>query len=142
MAVLFLLGTRLSGRLGRLPLRPQPRLYAASVVPIALGYTVAHYFSLLALDGQATWILASDPFGTGADLFGTAADVVDLRAVGPDLIAYVQVGAVVLGHVVGVLMAHEKALRVAPRAPASDQLPLVVVMVSFTVAGLGLLFDF
>jgi hypothetical protein len=142
VAVLYLLGTELSGRLGRLPLRPQPRLYAASVVPIALGYTVAHYFSLLALDGQTTWILASDPFGTGADLFGTAADVVDLRAVGPDLIAYVQVGAVVLGHVAGVVLAHEKALRVAPRAPASDQLPLVVVMVLFTVAGLGLLFGF
>jgi hypothetical protein len=41
-----------------------------------------------------------------------------------------------------VLLAHEKALRVAPRAPASDQLPLVVVMVLFTVAGLGLLFGF
>jgi hypothetical protein len=142
VAVLYLLGTRLSGRLGRLPLRPQPRLYAASVVPIAIGYTVAHYFSLFALDGQTTWILASDPLGTGADLFGTAGNVVDLRAVGPDLIAYVQVGAVVLGHVVGVLLAHEKALRVAPRAPASDQLPLVVVMVLLTVAGLGLLFGF
>ncbi|GAB3301804.1 hypothetical protein GCM10027451_05390 [Geodermatophilus aquaeductus] len=142
VAVLYSLGTRLSGRLGRLPLRPQPRLYAASVVPIAVGYTVAHYFSLLALDGQTTWILASDPFGTGADLFGTAANVVDLRAVGTDLIAWVQVGAVVLGHVVGVLLAHEKALRVAPRAPASDQLPLVAVMVLFTVAGLGLLFGF
>ncbi|MGY1780720.1 hypothetical protein [Geodermatophilus sp. SYSU D01036] len=142
VAVLYLLGTRLSGRLGRLPVGPQPRLYAASVVPIAVGYTVAHYFSLLALDGQTTWILASDPFGTGADLFGTAANVVDLRAVSPDLIAWVQVGAVVLGHVVGVLLAHEKALRVAPRAPASDQLPLVLVMVLFTVAGLGLLFGF
>ncbi|MGY1651908.1 hypothetical protein [Geodermatophilus sp. SYSU D01119] len=142
VAGLYLLGTRLSGRLGRLPLGPQPRLYAASVVPIAVGYTVAHYFSLLLLDGQTTWILASDPFGTGADLFGTAANVVDLRAVGPDLIAWVQVGAVVLGHVVGVLLAHEKALRVAPRAPASDQLPLVLVMVLFTVAGLGLLFGF
>ncbi|MGY1783658.1 hypothetical protein [Geodermatophilus sp. SYSU D00698] len=142
VAVLYLLGTRLSGRLGRLPPGPQPRLYAASVVPIAVGYTVAHYFSLLALDGQTTWILASDPFGTGADLFGTAADVVDLRAVSPDVIAWVQVGAVVLGHVVGVLLAHEKALRVAPRAPASDQLPLVLVMVLLTVAGLGLLFGF
>ncbi|MGX5653985.1 hypothetical protein ACWKWC_04355 [Geodermatophilus nigrescens] len=142
VAGLYLLGTRLSGRLGRLPLGPQPRLYAASVVPIAVGYAVAHYCSLLLLDGQTTWILASDPFGTGADLFGTAANVVDLRAVGPDLIAWVQVSAVVLGHVVGVLLAHEKALRVAPRAPASDQLPLVLVMVAFTVAGLGLLFGF
>ena len=46
------------------------------------------------------------------------------------------------GHVLGVTLAHEQALRAAPRAPASDQLPLVVVMVLFTVGGLGLLFGF
>ncbi len=143
VALLYLAGTRLSGRLSRLPLGPQPRLFAATVVPIALGYTVAHYFSLLVLDGQTTWILASNPFGTaGVDLFSTYGNVVDLRAVSADLIAYVQVGAVVAGHVVGVLLAHERALRLAPRAPASDQLPLVVVMVLFTVGGLGLLFGF
>ncbi|RBY86943.1 hypothetical protein [Blastococcus sp. TF02A-26] len=143
VSLLYVAGTRLSGRLSRLPLGPQPRLFAATVLPIALGYTVAHYFSLLALDGQTTWILASNPFGTaGVDLFGTYGNVVDLRAVSADLIAYVQVGAVVTGHVLGVTLAHEQALRVAPRAPASDQLPLVVVMVLFTVGGLGLLFGF
>ncbi|MGY1740619.1 MULTISPECIES: hypothetical protein [unclassified Blastococcus] len=143
VALLYLAGTRLSGRLSRLPLRPQPRRFAATVVPIALGYTVAHYFSLFVLDGQTTWILASNPFGlAGVDLFGTYGNVVDLRAVSADLIAYVQVGAVVTGHVLGVTLAHEQALRLAPRAPASDQLPLVVVMVLFTVGGLGLLFGF
>jgi hypothetical protein len=143
VSLLYLAGTRLSGRLSRLPLGRQPRLFAATVLPIALGYTVAHYFSLFALDGQTTWILASNPFGVaGVDLFGTYGNVVDLRAVSADLIAYVQVGAVVTGHVLGVTLAHEQALRVAPRAPASDQLPLVVVMVLFTVGGLGLLFGF
>jgi hypothetical protein len=143
VAALYLLGTRLSGRLARQPPGEQPRRYAATVVPIALGYTVAHYFSLLLLDGQNTWILASNPFGAaGIDLFGTAGNAVDLTAVSADTIAYVQVGAVVLGHVLGITLAHERALRAAPRRPASDQLPLVVVMVSFTVGGLGLLFGF
>ncbi|HEX2074351.1 MAG TPA: hypothetical protein VHF92_11235 [Geodermatophilus sp.] len=143
VAVLYVVGARLSGRLGGLAGAALPRTYAASVLPIALGYTIAHYFSLLLLDGQTTWILASNPFGTpGVDLFGTYGHVVDLTAVGPDTIAYVQVGAVVAGHVVGVLLAHEQALRVAPRRPASDQLPLVGVMVLFTVGGLGLLFGF
>jgi hypothetical protein len=108
-----------------------------------VGYTVAHYFSLLALDGQTTWILASNPFGlAGVDLFGTYGNTVDLTAVGPDAIALVQVGAVVVGHVLGVTLAHERALLSARRARASDQLPLVVVMVAFTVGGLGLLFGF
>ena len=143
VAVLYVAGTRLSGRLAGQPRDVQPRRYAGTVVPIVLGYTVAHYFSLLALDGQTTWILASNPFGTaGVDLFGTYGNTVDLTAVGPDAIALVQVGAVVLGHVLGVTLAHERALLSARRARASDQLPLVVVMVAFTVGGLGLLFGF
>jgi hypothetical protein len=143
VAVLYLLGTRLSGRLAHQPVGVQPRRYAATVIPIVLGYTVAHYFSLLMLDGQNTWILISNPFGAeGVDLFGTAGNRVDLAAVSADLIAYVQVGAVVLGHVLGVTLAHERALLSARRARASDQLPLVIVMVLFTVGGLGLLFGF
>ncbi len=107
----------------------------------ALGYTVAHYASLLLLDGQRTWILASNPLGRdGVDLVGTAANVVDLTAIPPDAVAYVQVGAVVLGHVLGVVLTHERALRSAPRARPSDQLPLVTVMTLLTVGRLGLLF--
>jgi hypothetical protein len=143
VAVLYVLGARLSGRLAGRAEGGQPRRYAATVIPIALGYTVAHYFSLLMLDGQTTWILVSNPFGwAGVDLFGTYDNTVDLRAVSSDVIALVQVGAVVLGHVAGVTLAHERALLSARRARASDQLPLVIVMVLFTVGGLGLLFGF
>jgi hypothetical protein len=143
VAGLYVLGARLSGRLAGQPEAVQPRRYAGTVVPIALGYTVAHYFSLFVLDGQTTWILASNPFGVaGIDLFGTYGNVVDLTAVGSDAIALVQVGAIVTGHVVGVTLAHERALVSARRARASDQLPLVIVMVLFTLGGLGLLFGF
>jgi hypothetical protein len=143
VGALYVVGTRLSGRLAGQPRDVQPRRYAGTVVPIVLGYTVAHYFSLLALDGQTTWILASNPFGlAGVDVFGTYGNTVDLTAVGPDAIALVQVGAVVVGHVLGVTLAHERALLSARRARASDQLPLVVVMVLFTIGGLGLLFGF
>ncbi|WP_040337134.1 hypothetical protein [Candidatus Blastococcus massiliensis] len=143
VAALYLVGTRLSGRLAGQSPAVQPRRYAATVIPIALGYTVAHYFSLLLLDGQTTWILLSNPFGLdGVDLFGTYGNVVDLTAVSPDTIAYVQVGGVVAGHVAGVTLAHERALLSERHARASDQLPLVVVMVLFTVGGLGLLFGF
>jgi hypothetical protein len=143
VGVLYVAGARLSGRMAGQPTDVQPRRYAGTVIPIALGYTVAHYFSLLVLDGQTTWILASNPFGqAGVDLFGTSGNRVDLTAVSPDAIALVQVGAVVLGHVLGVTLAHERALLSARRARASDQLPLVVVMVLFTIGGLGLLFGF
>jgi hypothetical protein len=140
---LYVLGTRLSGRLAGQEPAVQPGRYAATVIPIALGYTVAHYFSLLMLDGQTTWILVSNPFGAaGVDLFGTYGNRVDLTAVSADVIALVQVGAIITGHVVGVILAHERALLSARRARASDQLPLVLVMVIFTLGGLGLLFGF
>jgi hypothetical protein len=143
VAAMYLVGTRLSGRLAGQPPRIQPGRYAATVIPIALGYTVAHYFSLFVLDGQTTWILVSNPFGTaGTDVFGTYGNVVDLTVVSAAAIALVQVGAIIVGHVVGVTLAHERALLSARRARASDQLPLVVVMVLFTFGGLGLLFGF
>ncbi|MET0764678.1 MAG: hypothetical protein ABWY29_07410 [Blastococcus sp.] len=143
VGALYVAGARLSGRLAGQPAGVQPRRYAGTVIPIVLGYTVAHYFSLLALDGQTTWILASNPFGiVGLNIFGTYDNAVDLTAVSSDAIALVQVGGVVTGHVLGVTLAHERALRSARRARASDQLPLVIAMVLFTVGGLGLLFGF
>jgi len=143
VAALYLTGTWLSGRLAGQPTRVQPERYAATVIPIALGYTVAHYFSLFMLDGQTTWILASNPFGSsGVDLFGTYRNVLDLTAVSAGAIALVQVCAIIVGHVLGVTLAHERALLSARRARASDQLPLVIVMVLFTFGGLGLLFGF
>lgn len=143
VGALYSAGTRLTGTLSALPPGEQPRLYGHSIVPIAVGYTVAHYFSLLVLDGQRTWILASNPFGLDdVDLFGTYGRAVDYRALSTDTIASVQVAAVVFGHVLGVILSHEQALRSTRRARPSDQLPLVVVMVVFTVFGLGLLFGF
>lgn len=142
VAGLYQLGTRLNGRLAGQDPAAQPSAYAHTILPIALGYAVAHYFSLLILDGQLTWILASNPFDQrGVDLFGTYGHAVDYLAVSTSVIAYVQVGAIVLGHVLGVFLAHDRSLRGATRLAGSyEQLPLVSVMVVFTVGGLGLLF--
>jgi hypothetical protein len=117
-----------------------PTQFAHTLVPIALGYHVAHYFSLLLLDGQLTWILVSDPFQTGADVFGTASNSLDLTAVSPETIAGVQVASIVLGHVLGVVLAHDRAVRLCrPGRSRTSQYPLLLVMVAFTVGGLALL---
>jgi hypothetical protein len=141
-ATLYLAGTRMNGVLARQDPGTQPRAYAHSIVPIALGYAVAHYFSLLVLDGQTTWILASNPFDRpGVDLFGTYGNAINYNLVSTSAIAYVQVGAIVTGHVLGVFLAHDRALRGVTGVRSSfEQLPLVAVMVAFTVGGLGLLF--
>ena len=140
--LLYVGATAANGRLAGLSPGAQPSLYAHSMIPIAIGYSVAHYFSLLLLDGQATWILASNPFGAdGVDLFGTYGNAINYTLLSVDTIAYVQTVAIILGHVLGVILAHDAALRVKNKAKAGEQLPLVVAMIGFTVGGLALLFS-
>jgi hypothetical protein len=138
VAALYVSATTVAGRIAGT--ENGPATYAHSVVPIAAGYAIAHYFSLLLLDGQSTWILASDPFGRGWDLLGTIGNAVNYRAVGTRTISVVQVVAIVLGHVLGVVLAHDRAVRVARGVAArTSQYPLLAVMVVFTCAGLYLL---
>ncbi|WP_249423728.1 hypothetical protein [Nocardioides coralli] len=119
-----------------------PTAFALSLVPIVLGYMVAHYLTLLVETGQQTLILASDPLGNGSDLFGTAERRVDLwLSLHPTFLASVKVLAIVAGHVVGAVAAHDRAL-VLLRSDrlVRGQLPLLSVMVAFTATGLALLF--
>ena len=116
------------------------RVFAHSLVPIAFAYSVAHYFSLLVLEGQGIIALASDPFGAGWDLFGTSDWAVNFSLLSPTAIAWVQAGAIVVGHVVAVVVAHDRALaRFPSRQAVTAQIPLLVAMVLFTVGGLFLL---
>ena len=56
-------------------------------------------------------------------------------------LAVTKVLAVALGHVVGVVAAHDRAIKLLPRRhQLTGQLPLLVAMVGFTVGGLYLLF--
>ena len=117
------------------------RRFAHSLVPIALAYVVAHYFSLLAYQGQATAYLASDPLGEGWDLFGTASSTIDYTVVSANGIWYVQVGALVLGHVAGLILAHDRALITfeSTQNATRSQYWMLAVMVAFTTIGLLLL---
>lgn len=121
--------------------RELSQTFAPSLVPIMLGYVVAHYFSFIVFQGQALWSQFSDPLGDGSDIFGTASAGIDYRAMSNNVIWYVQVVALVLGHVAGLAVAHDKALAVwgKARAAVQSQLWMLVVMVGFTSLGLWLL---
>ncbi|WP_046470293.1 hypothetical protein [Allosalinactinospora lopnorensis] len=141
VAALLAAGARAADAIGGAPRAGLPTAFAHSVIPVTVGYLVAHYFSLLLFEGQRTLVLASDPLGTGADLFGTADHGVDFTIVTPATIALVQVIAVMTGHVLGVIAAHDRALRLFPRRRAVlTQIPLLVLMVAYTIGGLTLLF--
>jgi hypothetical protein len=117
------------------------RRFAHTLIPIAAGYLVAHYFSLLAYNGQDLWRLASDPLGNGSNLFGGANASIDYGVVSATGIWYVQVGALVCGHVAALVLAHDRALELygSARAATRSQLVMLVLMVAFTCLGLWLL---
>jgi hypothetical protein len=117
------------------------RAFGHALIPIAAGYLVAHYFSLLAYNGQDLWRLASDPLGNGSDLFGGADFSIHYGVVSATGIWYVQVGALVVGHVAALVLAHDRALELygSARAATRSQIVMLVLMVAFTCLGLWLL---
>jgi len=114
--------------------------FAHSLVPIVLAYVIAHYFSFLVLEGQLGLVRLSDPFGAGWNLFGTDDWVINLTLLSPTAIWYVQVAAIVIGHVGGVVVAHDRAIAMFDRAAAvRTQYALLAVMILFTASGLLIL---
>jgi hypothetical protein len=117
------------------------RRFAHTLVPIGFAYVLAHYFSLLIWQGQAIGYLASDPLGNGANIFGTSAYQIDYKIISYAAIWYVQVAALVAGHVGGLALAHDRALATYRDGQEAirSQYWMLAVMVAFTSFGLWLL---
>ena len=99
-----------------------------TLVPIATAYVMAHYFTYLIDQGQSMKFLVSNPLGReGTDIFGTANDAIKYGVIGASAVWYFQVAFVVVGHVSGLALAHDRALvtynepgwRCAPRTGCS-----------------------
>ena len=109
----------------------------AGLLPIALGYLIAHYLTYLLIDGQRILIAISDPFQRGWDLFGTAFHEPSGAFLPPGLVWTVQLAAVVGGHMLGAWGGHVVAAGEAPPGLTAAglrlrQVPLAVVMVGLT----------
>ena len=116
-------------------------LFVPALVPIALGYHLAHNLAFLLLGLQYLIPILSDPFGWGWDLFGTRLYMVDFSIANAALLWYAAIGAIVVGHVAAVWLAHIVALRVFPTRIAAlrSQLPMLVLMIGYTMSSLWLL---
>jgi hypothetical protein len=117
------------------------RTFAHTLVPIAFAYVLAHYFSLLLWQSQAMVYLASDPLGNGANIFATSNFQIDYHIISYAAIWYVQVAALLSGHVGGLALAHDRALVLYkdPEEAVRSQYWMLAVMVAFTSFGLWLL---
>jgi hypothetical protein len=121
--------------------RPLAPLFVYSLVPIALAYAIAHYFSLAYYQGQWAVRLASDPLGRGWDLFGSADYAAQAHTLSPNTIWYVQVAALVCGHVIALALAHDRAVATFQTVYGAilAQFSLLALMVLYTVGGLWIL---
>jgi hypothetical protein len=121
----------------------------AGLLPIAVGYLIAHYLTYLIGDGQRIVVAISDPLGNGWDLIGFAQYDPTVAFLPAGLVWAAQIVAVVGGHVVGAWAGHDAAiaqtlaaepgLRPGERVPSADvrriraqQIPLAVLMIGLT----------
>ena len=121
------------------------RVFAPSILPIALGYHIAHYLTALLVDGQYVLIAISDPFDTGANFLGLDSFYVTTGFFNTTdtvrVIWLTQAGAVVAGHIIAIVLAHAIAVRefATARRAVLSQVPLATFMVLYTFFGLWLL---
>jgi hypothetical protein len=144
VGLVYLIGVRgMSTVRGAPPIEKLRSGFAHTLIPIAFAYLVAHYFSLFVFQEQAQFTyLLSDPLGTATtDLFGTASGGIDFKVLSANAIWYVQVAALVIGHVAGLTLAHDRATAYWGdyRQAARSQYWMLAVMVAFTCFGLYLL---
>ncbi len=127
----------------REPLRDAMLRLGMALVPIAFVYHVAHYYTLLQVQGVKLLPLISDPLGRGWDLFGSAGWFQRTGVPDPMLVWNVQVGLILAGHVAGVFLAHLEEQRFrsgdGTRRIITAQLPVLLLMVAMTSFGLWVL---
>ncbi|WIM88774.1 hypothetical protein PT015_04585 [Candidatus Mycobacterium wuenschmannii] len=139
----FSLAARATGGLDREKRRALPGELAHSLIPIVVGYIFAHYLSYLIERGQQAVFALADPLGHDWNLLGLGhLHVAYVLSLHPTVLAVIKVTSVVTGHIVAVISAHDKALRLLPkRHQLTGQLTMMLVMVGYTFTGLYLLFS-
>ena len=125
----------------RVPYTVIARAFVFTLIPIALAYHLAHFFSFLLVQGQLIIPIISDPLGRGWDLFGSADYTVNIGLVNARTAWLVSVAAIVIGHIFEVYLAHVIALRTIPERHLAirSQYPMMVLMVGYTMISLWIL---
>lgn len=139
----YLLCLALARHLTRSPfsLRELALRFAWTLLPIALVYHVSHYYTLVITQGAELPRLLSDPLGRGWNLLGQRPAPPTDRLPDMNWVWHTQVGLILGGHVISVYLAHAEALRCfgTARKAMLSQIPMLVLMMAFTVFGLWIL---
>lgn len=114
--------------------------YSLSLLPVALFYHLAHNLMHILMEGGALVPLLSDPLGQGADHLGTASMQIGHLA-SETTIWYMQITLILIGHLFGIVIAHRISRRLFadPKQATRSLIPMLVVMVLISIAGLSLM---
>lgn len=128
--------TRINLSIGELSLK-----FAFSLLPIALAYNIAHYYTLIFTSGQSIISLISDPLNLGWNLFGTSDFYPNIAILGANFIWHSQVAVIIVGHIAAVYLSHLLSLNTFPthKKAIVSQLPILLLMVFYTMSGLWIL---
>jgi hypothetical protein len=119
------------------------RALVAGLIPISIGYLIAHYLTFIVFDGQRIVLALTDPLGQGWDLLGVG-EFEPVTGWLPGAVAWsIQLVAVVGGHVIGAWAGHRAAVLEATgpyvtlsaagiRSVQLRQFPLALLMVGLT----------
>ncbi len=126
---------------GQIPWQTLAKTFSFSLIPIAFGYTLAHSFSLVVVSLPQMLALLSDPFGWGWNLLSTT-DLADATLIlSAKTIWFIEIGFVVLAHIVGTWYAHVLAINNFgdKKMVMRSQYPMMILMIAFTITTLWLL---
>jgi len=111
------------------------------LIPIALAYNLAHYFSFLLIQGQLIIPLISDPFGFGWDIFSTANYKVNIAIINAKFAWFLSLFSIVIGHILSIFIAHKVAFNQLKNIHVvlKTQYPMLVLMVIYTATSLWII---
>lgn len=115
--------------------------FSFTLVPIAIAYNVAHYFTLLLIQGQLSLKLISDPLGLGWNLFHTIGYNINAGVINAASVWYIQISLIIVGHIAAVYLAHVVALRTFgdTKKAVLSQYPMLALMVTYTMTSLWII---
>lgn len=116
-----------------------------SLIPISIAFHIAHYLPDLLVSGQYFLLALNDPLFNGANLLGlegmqvTTSFLNTMR--GAQAIYFVQISAIVIGHISGIAIAHLIVIDMRLTRPQALrlELPMAILMVFYTAFGLWIL---
>lgn len=137
--LLALFAARLMARAG-VETKTLALAFCYSLLPIAFAYNFAHYYTFVVSQLHTFPWLMSDPFGRGWNLLALAQDV-QSPTLQMGVIWHTQVVVILIGHIASVAVAHRVAILTfsSRRQVISSQLPLLLLMVAYTMLGLWIL---